>query len=99
MTILQSVIYLSIILFIAAGPEEKFRIWLRERYQDVHERLKELMHHHNPRVQELALCTIAKLIESEGNVPIIKVSAKDVCFPVSKYEVHSVFILRSVHIE
>ena len=77
-------------LLTEAGPEEKFRIWLRERYDDAYGRLKELVCHHNPHVLELSLCTIMKLLELEGNTPITKIPAKEISFPVSKYEVNIV---------
>ena len=39
-------------------------------------------------IQEVSLCTIMKLMESEGNTPAItKTSSKEVSFPVEKFQV------------
>ncbi|XP_006640308.2 nucleolar complex protein 4 homolog [Lepisosteus oculatus] len=55
------------------SAEEKYKMWMRHRYNSCVEQLQDLMIHEAYRVRECALCTLMKLVEKEGKAPLIAV--------------------------
>ncbi|KAM6377900.1 nucleolar complex protein 4 homolog isoform 1-T1 [Pluvialis apricaria] len=58
------------------SAEEKYKIWMRHRYNDCVGCLAELMGHDAFQVKELSLCTLMKFVELEAQYPLIKVEWK-----------------------
>ncbi|XP_075424734.1 nucleolar complex protein 4 homolog isoform X2 [Ascaphus truei] len=52
------------------SAEEKYKMWMRHRYNSCVTCLRELMRHRSFQVQELALCTLMKFIQLEGKFPL-----------------------------
>lgn len=49
--------------------EEKYKLWLKERYQDTIAKLIQLVHHENLNVKELSLCTLMRFVLEEAQLP------------------------------
>ncbi|KFV63344.1 Nucleolar complex protein 4, partial [Dryobates pubescens] len=58
------------------SAEDKYKIWMRHRYNDCVDSLAELMGHDSFQVKELALCTLMRFVELEARYPLIKVEWK-----------------------
>ncbi|KFP16794.1 Nucleolar complex protein 4, partial [Egretta garzetta] len=58
------------------SAEDKYKIWMRHRYNDCLDSLAELMGHNAFQVKELSLCTLMKFVELEAQYPLIKVEWK-----------------------
>uniref|UniRef100_A0A6J0T7G3 Nucleolar complex protein 4 homolog n=1 Tax=Pogona vitticeps TaxID=103695 RepID=A0A6J0T7G3_9SAUR len=56
----------------SASVEEKYKIWMRHRYQSTVCCLSELMGHKSFRVKESALCTLMKFVALEAEHPLVK---------------------------
>ncbi|XP_048751720.2 nucleolar complex protein 4 homolog B-like [Ostrea edulis] len=71
--------------------EEKYKGWLKERYKDVVTRLIQLLHHENPNIRELSLCTLMKFVLEEGQLPVAKHTPSRTHFPLALFRrvVHS----------
>ncbi|XP_070618750.1 nucleolar complex protein 4 homolog [Erythrolamprus reginae] len=54
------------------SAEEKYKIWMRHRYNSCTTCLGELMGHEAFQVKETALCTLMKFVELEGKHPLVK---------------------------
>ncbi|XP_045599915.2 nucleolar complex protein 4 homolog isoform X1 [Procambarus clarkii] len=52
------------------SANRKFNRWLYQRYDETHKKLLSQLGHEEQSVQELALCSIVKLIQSEGRHPV-----------------------------
>ncbi|KAG8455970.1 hypothetical protein GDO86_001964 [Hymenochirus boettgeri] len=52
------------------SAENKYKIWMRHRYNSCVTSLLDLMHHSSFSVQELALCSLMKFIQLEGKFPL-----------------------------
>ncbi|PIO41219.1 hypothetical protein AB205_0020160 [Aquarana catesbeiana] len=52
------------------GAEEKYKIWMRHRYNSCVSCLVDLLHHNSFQIQELALCVLMKFIVLEGKFPM-----------------------------
>ncbi len=69
-----------------ANPEEQYKDWLHKRYNDClrcFSRLIETFTDAPTVVQELALCSLMKLLQVESNHPLRKSDAKRYAFPVN----------------
>ncbi|XP_053557850.1 nucleolar complex protein 4 homolog [Bombina bombina] len=65
------------------SAEEKFKMWMRHRYNSCVTCLLDLMQNSYFNVQELALCTLMKFIQLEGKFPLEKAEWKEsFCFPL-----------------
>ncbi|XP_064612394.1 nucleolar complex protein 4 homolog [Liolophura sinensis] len=60
---------------------DKYRSWLRCRYDECVQQLLGLLHNTSSSVQELALCTLMKLVKAEGEYPIQKLTTNQLPFP------------------
>uniref|UniRef100_A0A663MDV1 Nucleolar complex associated 4 homolog n=1 Tax=Athene cunicularia TaxID=194338 RepID=A0A663MDV1_ATHCN len=60
----------------SCSAEEKYRMWMRHRYNDCVRGLAGLMGHGAFQVKELSLCTLMKFVELEARYPLIKVEWK-----------------------
>ncbi|XP_045173435.2 nucleolar complex protein 4 homolog B-like [Mercenaria mercenaria] len=60
------------------SKEDKYKLWLRDRYKDAVESLIEMLLHLNTSVQELALSVLMKLVTQESKHPLM---GKDVKGP------------------
>ncbi|XP_069107512.1 nucleolar complex protein 4 homolog B-like [Argopecten irradians] len=69
------------------NKEVQYKIWLMDRYQDSIDRLVQLLHSDHSSIQELALCTLMKFVETEGKNPVTKISSKKSHFPVALFMV------------
>uniref|UniRef100_A0A8B9CFI4 Nucleolar complex associated 4 homolog n=1 Tax=Anser brachyrhynchus TaxID=132585 RepID=A0A8B9CFI4_9AVES len=58
------------------SAEEKYKVWMRHRYNDCVGWLAELMGHGSFHVKELSLCTLMKFVELEAEYPLVKVEWK-----------------------
>ncbi|XP_035412610.1 nucleolar complex protein 4 homolog isoform X4 [Cygnus atratus] len=58
------------------SAEEKYKVWMRHRYNDCVGWLAELMGHGSFQVKELSLCTLMKFVELEAEYPLVKVEWK-----------------------
>ncbi|KAK2537762.1 Noc4l [Columba livia] len=58
------------------SAEDKYKIWMRHRYNECVESLAELLGHDAFPVKELALCTLMKFVELEAKYPLIKAEWK-----------------------
>ncbi|KAK4319596.1 hypothetical protein Pmani_009486 [Petrolisthes manimaculis] len=67
------------------SASEKFSTWLYARYTETHNRMLQLLGHKDQGVQELALCCIVKLLQSEGQHPI-KTTPGTYPFPIERLE-------------
>ncbi|XP_069134720.1 nucleolar complex protein 4 homolog B-like [Argopecten irradians] len=67
------------------NKEVQYKIWLMDRYQDSIDRLVQLLHSDHSSIQELALCTLMKFVETEGKNPVTKISWKKSHFPVALF--------------
>ncbi|XP_071672050.1 nucleolar complex protein 4 homolog isoform X2 [Patagioenas fasciata] len=54
------------------SAEDKYKIWMRHRYNECVESLAELLGHDAFPVKEMALCTLMKFVELEAKHPLIK---------------------------
>ncbi|CAI5797308.1 complex 4 homolog [Podarcis lilfordi] len=54
------------------SAEDKYKIWMRHRYNSCVHCLGELMGHESFQVQESALCTLMKFVELEAKHPLVK---------------------------
>uniref|UniRef100_A0A670ZD34 CCAAT-binding factor domain-containing protein n=1 Tax=Pseudonaja textilis TaxID=8673 RepID=A0A670ZD34_PSETE len=54
------------------SAEEKYKIWMRHRYNSCTTCLGELMAHEAFQVKEMALCTLMKFVELEAKHPLVK---------------------------
>uniref|UniRef100_A0A4W3J6X4 Nucleolar complex associated 4 homolog n=1 Tax=Callorhinchus milii TaxID=7868 RepID=A0A4W3J6X4_CALMI len=63
------------------SAEEKYKIWMRHRYNDCINQLLDLMEHQSHEVQKAALCTLMKFVQMEGKVPLIKYDDDHYTFP------------------
>ncbi|XP_069612173.1 nucleolar complex protein 4 homolog [Ranitomeya imitator] len=52
------------------SAEEKYKIWIRHRYNSFVSCLVELLHAATSQVQELAMCTLMKVIQLTGKFPL-----------------------------
>ncbi|XP_063820747.1 nucleolar complex protein 4 homolog isoform X2 [Pseudophryne corroboree] len=59
------------------SAEEKYKIWMRHRYNDCVTCLLELLSHPSFQVQELALCILMKFVQLEGKFPLENAKWKD----------------------
>ncbi|XP_077317869.1 nucleolar complex protein 4 homolog [Lithobates pipiens] len=59
------------------GAEEKYKIWMRHRYNSFVSCLVDLLHHNSFQIQELALCVLMKCIVLEGKFPMEASKWKD----------------------
>ncbi|XP_040272206.1 nucleolar complex protein 4 homolog [Bufo bufo] len=59
------------------SAEEKYKIWIRHRYNSCVSCLVELLHAASFQVQELALCMLMKFVQLEGKFPLESASWKD----------------------
>ncbi|KAM9329653.1 nucleolar complex protein 4 homolog [Gastrophryne carolinensis] len=59
------------------GAEEKYKIWMRHRYNSYVSCLADLLHHTSFQLQELALCMIMKCVLLEGKYPLEAATWKD----------------------
>ncbi|XP_033747229.1 LOW QUALITY PROTEIN: nucleolar complex protein 4 homolog B-like [Pecten maximus] len=64
------------------SKQVQYKIWLMDRYQDTVDRLVQLLESEYSSIQELALCTLMKFVETEGKNPVTKISSKKSHFPV-----------------
>ncbi|KAM8960994.1 nucleolar complex protein 4 homolog [Pelodytes ibericus] len=65
------------------SAEEKYKIWIRHRYNSCVSGLLDLMHRFSFDVQELALCTMMKFVQVEEKFPLENAKWKDSSiFPV-----------------
>ncbi|XP_053938638.1 nucleolar complex protein 4 homolog isoform X1 [Cuculus canorus] len=66
----------------ALSAEQKYKLWMRYRYQDCVGYLAELMHHDAFQVKEMSLCTLMNFVELEAQYPLVEVEWKGtVTFP------------------
>lgn len=68
------------------NKEEKYKLWLKERYKDAITKLIQLVHHENPNVRELSLCTLMKFVSEEAKFPAPKHSPSKTHFPVALFK-------------
>ncbi|XP_060641650.2 nucleolar complex protein 4 homolog [Anolis sagrei] len=54
------------------SAEEKYKIWMRHRYNSCNNCLAQLMSHQSFQVKESALCTLMKFVELEAGRPLVK---------------------------
>ncbi|XP_048369624.1 nucleolar complex protein 4 homolog [Sphaerodactylus townsendi] len=54
------------------SAEEKYKIWMRQRYHSCVNCLVELMGHESFQVKESSLCTLMKFVELEAKYPLVK---------------------------
>ncbi|XP_068127696.1 nucleolar complex protein 4 homolog isoform X2 [Hyperolius riggenbachi] len=59
------------------GAEDKYKIWMRHRYNSCVACMVDLLHHTSLQVQELALCILMKFIVLEGKFPLEAAKWKD----------------------
>ncbi|XP_062930149.1 nucleolar complex protein 4 homolog [Mobula hypostoma] len=63
--------------------ETKYKIWMRHRYRACVQQLFHLMDHGSVGMQELALRTLMKFVQTEGMKPLVQREDEDSCiFPV-----------------
>ncbi|XP_022336832.2 nucleolar complex protein 4 homolog A-like [Crassostrea virginica] len=65
--------------------EEKYKVWLKERYNDVVGKLIQLVHHENLNVRELSLCTLMKFLSEEAQLPAAKHTQPRTHFPLTLF--------------
>uniref|UniRef100_A0A8C3XPN6 Nucleolar complex associated 4 homolog n=1 Tax=Chelydra serpentina TaxID=8475 RepID=A0A8C3XPN6_CHESE len=58
------------------SAEDKYKIWMRHRYNSCVNCLVELMGHESFQVKELSLTTLMKFVELEGKYPLVKAEWK-----------------------
>ncbi|XP_067395899.1 nucleolar complex protein 4 homolog [Emydura macquarii macquarii] len=58
------------------SAEDKYKIWMRHRYNSCVNCLVELMGHESFQVKELSLSTLMKFVELEGKYPLVKAEWK-----------------------
>uniref|UniRef100_A0A8C8S584 Nucleolar complex associated 4 homolog n=1 Tax=Pelusios castaneus TaxID=367368 RepID=A0A8C8S584_9SAUR len=58
------------------SAEDKYKIWMRHRYNSCVNCLAELMGHESFQVKELSLSTLMKFVELEGKYPLVKAEFK-----------------------
>ncbi|KAH1180577.1 hypothetical protein KIL84_009413 [Mauremys mutica] len=58
------------------NAEDKYKIWMRHRYNSCVNCLVELMGHESFQVKELSLATLMKFVELEGKYPLVKAEWK-----------------------
>ncbi|CAM5161849.1 unnamed protein product [Eretmochelys imbricata] len=58
------------------SAEEKYKIWMRHRYNSCVNCLVELMSHESFQVKELSLTTLMKFVDLEGKNPLVKAEWK-----------------------
>uniref|UniRef100_A0A452I4G7 CCAAT-binding factor domain-containing protein n=1 Tax=Gopherus agassizii TaxID=38772 RepID=A0A452I4G7_9SAUR len=58
------------------NAEDKYKIWMRHRYNSCVNCLVELMGHESFQVKELSLVTLMKFVELEGKYPLVKAEWK-----------------------
>ncbi|KAM4810041.1 nucleolar complex protein 4 homolog [Rhinophrynus dorsalis] len=64
------------------NAEDKYKMWMRHRYNSCVICLLELMHHSSFPVQELALCTLTAFIKVQGKYPLENSEWREsYCFP------------------
>ena len=64
------------------SAEEKYKIWMRHRYNDCVESLSELLGHDSFQVKESSLCTLMKFVELEAECPLVAEQWKgSIAFP------------------
>ena len=78
--------------FSEVNAEMKYRVWLRDCYEDTFMRLLAIMSKHKPATQLQALSTMMKLLSLEGKYPIDCGKEEEYYFPVQKLRV-SIFCL------
>ncbi|XP_013782872.1 nucleolar complex protein 4 homolog [Limulus polyphemus] len=61
--------------------EDKYKAWLHDQYVEIKSRLLELLQHDNQNVQELALCTLMRLVSGIGKDPLHPVDENIAYFP------------------
>lgn len=66
--------------------EEKLKLWLLGRYEDVIGRLLEFFAGDKQKIQELSLCTVMKFIAAQGCNPLSKVAKEKHYFPADLLE-------------
>lgn len=66
------------------NAEMKYRVWLRDCYEDTFMRLLAIMSKHKPATQLQALSTMMKLLSLEGKYPIDCGKEEEYYFPVQK---------------
>ncbi|KAH0625357.1 hypothetical protein JD844_014811 [Phrynosoma platyrhinos] len=54
------------------SAEDKYKIWMRHRYNSCSNCLAQLMGHKSFQIKEFALCTLMKFVELEAKWPLIK---------------------------
>ncbi|KAG9487558.1 hypothetical protein GDO78_007416 [Eleutherodactylus coqui] len=59
------------------SAEEKYKVWMRHRYNSCVACLVEHLHATSSQVQELALCTLMKFVQVEGKFPLESAIWKD----------------------
>ncbi|XP_076372819.1 nucleolar complex protein 4 homolog [Tachypleus tridentatus] len=62
--------------------EDKYKSWLHDQYVEIRSQLLELLHHDNQNVQELALCTLMRLVSGIGKDPLSPVDENVSYFPI-----------------
>uniref|UniRef100_A0A8D0L6N2 Nucleolar complex associated 4 homolog n=1 Tax=Sphenodon punctatus TaxID=8508 RepID=A0A8D0L6N2_SPHPU len=64
------------------SAEDKYKVWMRHRYNSCINCLVELMSHESFQVQELVLSTLMKFVDLEAKHPLMKAEWKGkICFP------------------
>lgn len=65
--------------------EEKYKLWLKERYEETIAKLIQLVHHENLNVKELSLCTLMRFVLEEAQLPAAKHCQSKTHFPVALF--------------
>ncbi|XP_069476086.1 nucleolar complex protein 4 homolog [Ambystoma mexicanum] len=66
----------------SCSAEDKYKMWMRHRYNSCASSLRDLLDHKSFQVQESALCTLMKFVKLEGDYPLLKVKLEHHCtFP------------------
>ncbi|XP_067004241.1 nucleolar complex protein 4 homolog B [Anabrus simplex] len=74
-----------------ASAETKYRIWLRECYEDTFNRLLVVLEKHRSSSQSQALSTLMKLVALEGKHPLESTQKSEYYFPVQR--LHSILLV------
>lgn len=66
----------------SCSAEDKYKMWVRHRYNSCVASLTDLLDHNSFQVQELALCTLMRFLQLEGKYPLQKARLEHHChFP------------------
>ncbi|KAL3857411.1 hypothetical protein ACJMK2_012086 [Sinanodonta woodiana] len=66
--------------------EEEYRHWLQQQYTSVIGKFLELLESNNTQLREIVLSVLMKFVAKEGNHPITKAPAKQMCFPTKLFQ-------------